>query len=86
MSESLGETPMTSFHTCFYMCEEVGRESGYSMKSFISCITKNKIKTIQCMNCISMECERLLCVIACTFRWEVTLVGKFNYWALLTPS
>ena len=24
--------------------------------------------------------------IACTFRWRVTLIGKFNYWALLTPS
>ena len=24
--------------------------------------------------------------IACAFRWGVTLVGKFNYWALLTPS
>ena len=27
-----------------------------------------------------------LCVIACAFRWGVTLVGKFNYWALVTPS
>ena len=27
-----------------------------------------------------------LCAIACAFRWGVTLIGKFNYWALLTPS
>ena len=27
-----------------------------------------------------------LCAIACAFRWGVTLVGKFNYWALFTPS
>ena len=25
-------------------------------------------------------------VIAYAFKWRVTLVGKFNYWALLTPS
>ena len=24
--------------------------------------------------------------ITCAFRWGVTLVGKFNYYALLTPS
>ena len=27
-----------------------------------------------------------LCAIALAFRWEVTHVGKFNYWALLIPS
>ena len=26
------------------------------------------------------------CVIAWTFRWGVTQVGDYHYWALLTPS
>ena len=42
MSESLGETLMTGFHTWLCMCEGVGQDSGYSMRSFISCMTKKK--------------------------------------------
>ena len=84
MSGSLGEIPLTGFHTWLCMCEGVGRDSKYSMRSFISCMIKKK-RIIPCINCICMECECLLCTIACAFRWGVTLVGKFNYWALLTP-
>ena len=31
MSESLGGTPMTIFHTLYDMCEGVCRDSGYVM-------------------------------------------------------
>ena len=31
MSESLGGTPITIFHTCYGMCEGVGRDLGYVM-------------------------------------------------------
>ena len=31
MSESLGGTSMTIFHTWYGMCEGVGRDSGYVM-------------------------------------------------------
>ena len=38
MSESLGETPMTSFHTWSFMCEGVGQDLGYVMSGLISCM------------------------------------------------
>ena len=38
MSESLGGTLMTIFHTLYAMCEEVGRDSGYVVSGFISCM------------------------------------------------
>ena len=38
MSESLGGTPMTGFHTWCCMCEGVDRDSGYVMKGLISCM------------------------------------------------
>ena len=44
MSGSLGEIPMTGFHTWLCMCEGVGRDSEYSMRSFISCMIKKKKK------------------------------------------
>ena len=39
MSESLGGTPMTIFHTLYDMCEGVGRDLGYVVSGFISCMT-----------------------------------------------
>ena len=36
MSESLGETPMTGFHTWSCMCEGVGQDLGYVMSDLIS--------------------------------------------------
>ena len=36
MRESLGETPMISFHTWSCMCEGVGRDSGYFMSGLIT--------------------------------------------------
>ena len=38
MSESLGETPMTGFHIWLCMFEGVGPDSGYGMRSLISCM------------------------------------------------
>ena len=38
MSESLGETSMTVFHTWLCMYKGVGRDSGYVMSSVISCM------------------------------------------------
>ena len=38
MSESLGGTPITIFHTLYGMCEGVGRDSGYVMGGLISCM------------------------------------------------
>ena len=46
MSESLGETPITGFHTWLYMCEGVGQDSGYVMSGLISCM----IYIIPCTN------------------------------------
>ena len=34
MSESLGGTLMTIFHTWYGMCEEVDRDSGYVVSGF----------------------------------------------------
>ena len=45
MSESLGETPMTIFHTWYGMCEGVGQDSGYVMGGLISCM----IEIIPCV-------------------------------------
>ena len=38
MSESLGGTPMTIFHTWYGICEGVGWDSGYVMGGLISCM------------------------------------------------
>ena len=47
MSESLGGTPMTIFHTLYGMCEGVSRDSGYVISGVISCM----ILSIPCINC-----------------------------------
>ena len=41
MSESLGESPMTSFHIWLCMFEGVGRDSGYGIRTLISCMIQN---------------------------------------------
>ena len=38
MSESPGGTLTTIFHTWYDMCEVVGRDLGYVMGGFISCM------------------------------------------------
>ena len=46
----------------------------------ISCMTYD-IHVDILLGCV-FACE----TIACALRWEVTLVGDYHYWALLTPS
>ena len=63
------------------MCEGVGQDSGYGHEDSHH---MHDIKSFHVRIAIVWNVNGCLCVIACTFRWGVTLVGKFNYWALLT--
>ena len=65
------------------MCEGVGRdwccehEESYLMHT---------MKSFHVRIALVWNVNGCLGVIAYAFRWGVILVGKFNYWALLTPS
>ena len=64
----LGETPMAGFHISINMCEGVGQDSGCGHEE--SHLMHNMIYSLY---------DVCVCAIACTFRWGVSLLGKFNY-------
>ena len=65
------------------MCEGVGRDSGYGHEESH---LMHDMKSFHVRIAIVWNVNRCLCAITCAFRWRVTLVGKFIYWALFTPS
>ena len=65
------------------MCEGVGQDSGCGHEESHH---MHDIKSFHVRIAIVWNVNGCLCAIVCSFRWGVTLVGKFNYWALLTPS
>ena len=74
---------MTGFHTWRCKCEGVGRDSGCGYEgSYLM----HDIRSFHIIIAFVWNVNGCLGAIACSFRWRVTLVGKFNYWALLTPS
>ena len=58
MSQSLGETPMTSFHTWLCMCEGVSRDSRHGMRILISCMIKKKYHSM-CEMIVVCHCIRI---------------------------
>ena len=74
---------MTGFHTWRCMCEGVGRDSSYGHEESH---LMHDIKSFHVEIAFVWNVNGCLSSIACTFRWGVTLVGKFIYWALLTLS
>ena len=83
MSESLCGTPMTIFHTWYGMCEGVGQDSMYVVSSFH---LMHDIKHSMCKFQIVWNVDDCDVLLHAHFRRGVTLVGKFDYWALLIPS
>ena len=58
------------------MCEGVDWDSGYGHKESH---LMHDIKSFLVRIAFVWNVNGCLCAIACTFKWGVTLVGKFNY-------
>ena len=82
MSESLGGTPMTIFHTWYGMCEGVDRDSRYVVSGFISC---NDIKHSMCKFQIVWNVDDCGVPLHAHFRRGVALVGKIRLLGIAHP-